>query len=110
MNAREGRHTPGIAKVLQYRSTPATGVPKGKNLDALEVFVDAVVHVVANACQVEAAHTNKVRVASCGTHAGLGCDERRGALDRFGDRSWCLRPVETPPRLSGEDLRFGDIG
>ena len=98
------------ARALEDRPPATTGMPEGKDFDAIEVLIDAVVEVVADPRQVKATDTCQGCVPGCGAHSRLGSDKRRCSLEFFGDRVWCLRPVESPPLFSGEDLRLGDVG
>ena len=79
-------------------------MPERHNLELLWLFHDAVIDVVPNSCEVHAANAHQSEVSCTGANMGLDGEKTGDSLELLADGVWCLRPVESPPRLGLANL------
>ena len=97
---------PCWAAVSDWRCAPAAWMPERHNLELLWLFCDAVVDVVPNSGEVQAANAYQREVSGACANMGLHGEKTGDSLDLLPDGVWRLRPVESPPRLGLANL-FG---
>lgn len=80
-------------------------VPEAENLDLSRLIADAVVEMVANAAQVNAAHALQGSVASACADLGLERNESGPSFKFLANRIGGFWPIDAPPCVGDSDLR-----